>query len=92
MRLRIGVRQAQQRSGVGMTGARQPGREPAAAGRTELDPPASDLYGGDMASWLRRQAIAVLVLLGFIAAITLAWIWVMAPHAPGILRAIGAAP
>lgn len=45
-----------------------------------------------MASWLRRQAIAVLVLLGFIAAITLAWIWVMAPHAPGILRAIGAAP
>ena len=75
-----------------MTGALQAGRGRAGAGRTELDPPPSDLYGGEMASWLRRQAIAVLVLLGLIAAITLAWIWVMAPHAPGILRAIGAAP
>ena len=46
----------------------------------------------DMAGWLRRQVIAVPMLLGVIAAIAGAWIWVMAPHAPGILRAIGAMP
>jgi hypothetical protein len=45
-----------------------------------------------MADWLRRQVLAVLILLAVIAAITGAWIWVMAPHAPGIPRAIGAMP
>ena len=34
----------------------------------------------------------MLLLLVLLALIALAWLWVMAPHAPGVLHAIGGVP
>ena len=45
-----------------------------------------------MVSRLRRQVTAVLILLVVLGLIALAWIWVMAPHAPGILHPVGGVP
>jgi hypothetical protein len=45
-----------------------------------------------MVSRLRRQAIAMLLLLVLLSLIALAWMWVMAPQAPGVLRTVGRLP
>jgi hypothetical protein len=45
-----------------------------------------------MVSRVRRQAIAMLLLLVLVALIALAWMWVMAPQAPGIFHPIGGLP
>ena len=44
-----------------------------------------------LVAWLRRQVIAVLLLLCLFGLIALAWLLVTSPHAPGILKAVGAA-
>lgn len=43
-----------------------------------------------LVDWLRRQVIAVLILLCVIGLIALAWLLVTSPHAPGILTPVGA--
>ena len=45
-----------------------------------------------MVSRLPRQATALLLLLVVLGLIALAWMWVMAPQAPGILHQVGGLP